>query len=369
MQRTIVLKSLRSEDTFITMQERKMSVSGNGNDIILGENILSLDAGITPTDVIYAVHTDGVTSQMSTIFNGTKTDEKLSLPVGSGNFIMLVIGSIPVILFTAPMQGRTAIYLSFPQTQMQPILLDKCVGGRYSYCAAEKEDGDIDVIYTNAFGCFVKNRFKWSVKQFAGESELLPAGSGFFYPDALYYRGMHIVCTTKAKEHNNLLYISPQGQTKLLYRGCPPDSRPLLYRIGEEVFVMWNQHGYILSCNCQSLKMQEENIKSYRGYEIFEIRMPQEKEEGFCRSSYGVKGSAPIQTVFTSSIFGASTQRQPLFEEFRRGQEVEEMAGISQVEPTREDIEMEKMKIKIKMLEDEIKSLKSEKNNIFDDKL
>lgn len=316
------------------------------------------DACISKSGIIYAV-CSGSDQIKLIVIDGAATDiHKLDLPANADNFRLLIKDEVLSLHFTAITGGRNGLYHYFIQSSTKPQLLGICALSKRPYCAAFDYDGDFHTVFVTPNGRVISMPYKWSKKDFAAPTELAHHSVAATSPYILITEnGAHYTYIAREEGYTALMYHAPNaGISETVFKGCSADSAPILYKHGDNINIMWYQNGICLTADTKRKAVEDaEERRSISAPNIVGVRLPVSVDGFICYDMYAHTTGNNIMPLAAKELF--ATDLKPYYKpkQKRQGEDVEGFAGYMPPPPP-QDLELERLKVRIKLLEDALKT-------------
>ena len=359
MSQKIILNTTSQGDIHLEMQGHTLTlITSQFKKELSHECYPSFDAAVGPNDTVYIVYSTPSTTYLTRFFNNTFDMIPLQSICGARNFHLMLHGNVPVLFYTTTQNMRTLLYLSFLTSDGRPFFIDACsnLDQPFAICT-DPENKDILITYVSPYGSILTRRLVWSSKALSELVTLDQKSIGTKYPSCLFDGGLHVSYLVKDKNSSSLAYCPPDGKPFFIYQYCGNQTRPILWKDTGGLKVSFLQENIIFHIALNNLSVEKQEVPPQT--QLAWIKRPasglrdrSESQMTFLYEQSGEQTAAPQQrtasqrTATPSSVAGR--RKAPV----NLSDEILEFSGAQVNKP--ENLELEKLKIRIKFLEDKL---------------
>ncbi len=361
----IILNTSTQGDIHLEMQNHTLSLrTSQYKKELCGNCSPSFDAAVSANDTLYIVYSNSATTYLARFFNNTFDIVPLPSIRNAQHFYLLLHGNIPILFYTISQNTRTLLYFSFLTSDGKPFFIDTCsnLSSPFTICT-DTENKDLLITYVSPYGDLLTRRLIWSNKTLSDTLTLDQRPIGTKYPSCLYDHGLHVTYLVKDKTSNAIAYCPPGGKPFLIYQFCQNQVHPVIWKEGPHLFVSFLQDHTVFHITLENLSMEKQAVPAQTqlvwmkspalrldGCSLSQLTFLYEQQPA---SSVSASNTGSISAVKQKSASSASSSRPnaPL----NLNDDILQFAGRSINIP--ENLELEKLKIRIKFLEDKLQEM------------
>lgn len=338
MYNDLILRQPSSPDLKLSLREKILELSDGQHQTVLCENSTGyFDALATSDKKIYMVYSD-----MEKVYFGQYYDFCLhaqAMPVSplARHFRLLHYRNKPILLYTLSQNGQTSIFLSYPSENAPTFRIASGIYSKtpYSVCM---DSGQIYITYAMGDGGLYTNVYDCT--KFTCIDTILhqKVPYGVLAPHTLYDHGVHVVYIAHDKKFGSVMYCPPGSPAYPVYKGCISDTLPLIYKEGGNIKIMWCQSNMIFSVDTTLFHLEEYKAASRS---VVALRTNAMLVDDICSEMFAKIYSDNVFPFGCSMLFRGPLPNQTKIED-----------QTSRYIP--QNMEIEKLKIRVKLLEDYI---------------
>lgn len=358
MNQKIILNTVRQGDIHLEMHDHTLVLTTKQFKKELSHNCYPyFDAAVSPNDTVYIVYATASTTYLARFLDNSFDIVPLPSICNARNFHLMLHGNIPILFYTITQNARTLLYLSFLSSDGKPFFIDACsnLDAPFAICT-DPENKNIFITYVSPFGSILTRQLVWSSKALSETITLDQKAIGTKYPSCMFDGGLHVSYLVKDKSSNALAYCPPNGKPFFIYQHCTNQTRPVLWKDDSEPKISFLQDNTIFHITPQNLSVQKQQVP------------PQTKLIWLKRPAVGPDSISGSQLTFLYEQ--EDTQQQtpkppqsmtPPATSVHRpsstnlSDEILQFSGTQVHKP--DNLELEKLKIRIKFLEDKLAEL------------
>ncbi len=360
MSQKIILNTTRQGDIHLEMRRSTLTLTTSQFNKELSHDCYpSFDAAVSANDTVYIVYCNPSATYLARFFQNSFDIVPLQSIHGARNFHLMLHGNIPILFYTITQNARTLLYLSFLSSDGKPLFIDTCsnLDAPFTICT-DPDNRDILITYVSPFGNILTRRLTWSSKTLSDPLTLDQKSIGTKYPNCLYDDGLHITYLVKDKNSNALVYCPPAGKPFCIYQYCTNQTRPVLWKDENGLKVSFLQENNIFHITLQNLSVQKQEVPPQT--QLAWLKSPaatlqdvSDSQMTFLYEETEQQTSAPSQTE--ASTTSAAPAVSGSNATVNLSDEILQFSGKQIAVP--ENLELEKLKIRIKFLEDKLAEL------------
>lgn len=359
MSQKIILNTTRQGDIHLEMRGSTLTLTTSQFQKELSHDCYpSFDAAVSANDTVYIVYCNPSATYLAHFFQNAFDIVPLQSIHGARNFHLMLHGNIPILFYTITQNARTLLYLSFLSSDGKPFFIDACsnLDAPFTICT-DPDNRDILITYVSPFGNILTRRLIWSNKALSEPVTLDQKSIGTKYPSCLYDDGLHISYLVKDKNSNALVYCPPEEKPFHIYQYCTNQTRPVLWKDKNELKVSFLQDNTIFHITLQNLSVQKQDVPPQTQLawlkspaatlqDVSGSQMTFLYEETAPQTSAPPEAAAPVVSAAPAANSNTTVNLSD---------EILQFAGKQIAVP--ENLELEKLKIRIKFLEDKLAEL------------
>ncbi len=366
MSQKIILNTTRHGDIHLEMRGSTLTLTTNQFQKELSHDCYPFfDAAVSANDTVYIVYCNPSATYLARFFQNAFDIVPLQSICGARNFHLMLHGNIPVLFYTVTQNARTLFYLSFLSGDGKPFFIDACsnLDAPFSICT-DPDNRDILITYISPFGNVLTRRLIWSSKSLSETVTLDQKSIGTKYPSCLYDDGLHISYLAKDKNSNALVYCPPEGKPFCIYQYCTNQTRPVLWKDENGLKVSFLQDSTIFHITLQNLSSQKQEVPPQT--QLAWLKSPAAtlqdvsgSQMTFLYEETEQPSAAPQQAAASAACAAPAASSNATV---NLSDEICRFSGKQAAVP--ENLELEKLKIRIKFLEDKLAELEKRSQTV-----
>lgn len=163
----------------------------------------------------------------------------------SKNFVMIEISGYINLLYTVENKERIMLIHQILHNGSSPEVIAYIKNDTIPFCVHTFPETDFAIYYTNEDGNPCKQIYKWSQKKFL-EPSTLESGLSIKFSAELS-GDTALIGVQKTDTIMTLVYIKNESEKKPVYLDCKKDIIPVLSQYGEKQYMVWTEHGNVMS--------------------------------------------------------------------------------------------------------------------------